>query len=152
MVTMGVRRRRQNRHLGLNQNFLENLKLAAQFRLIDLFLPMKVYQPVWHSHSTRARFTVLVSCSSELAVHSCLLLYVQGQVRVARLAFLRPNFRNLASLQVGWPINCIWSFSGLFLALFVFLLKFSSGKLPNFSADCFTVGLYFVTITWKQIF
>jgi len=49
------------------------------------------------------RFTVLVSCSGELAAHSCLLLYLQGQVRVARLAFLRPNFRNLASYQVGWP-------------------------------------------------
>jgi len=29
-----------------NQNFLENLTSAAQFRLIDLFLAMTVYLPV----------------------------------------------------------------------------------------------------------
>jgi len=32
---------------------------------------MAVYFQVWHSNCTRARFTVLVSCSDELAVHSC---------------------------------------------------------------------------------
>jgi len=32
---------------------------------------MPLYLPVWNSHCTTARFTVLVSCSSELAVHSC---------------------------------------------------------------------------------
>jgi len=26
------------------------------------------------------------------------------------------------------------------------------GKLPNLRADCFTVGLYRVIITWQQIF
>jgi len=30
---------------------------------------MTVYLPAWHSHCTRAWFTVLVSCSDELAVH-----------------------------------------------------------------------------------
>jgi len=38
--------------------------------LIDLILTMRVYFPMWHSHCTRARFTVLVSCNDELAVHS----------------------------------------------------------------------------------
>jgi len=54
------------------------LTSAAQFRLIDLFLAITVYLPVRHSHCTRARFTVLVSCSAELAVHSCPLLCVQA--------------------------------------------------------------------------
>jgi len=50
------------------------LTSAAQFRLIGLFLAITVYLPVWHSHGARARFTVLVSCSAEHAVHSCPLL------------------------------------------------------------------------------
>jgi len=33
--------------------------------------------------------------------------------RVARLVFCRPNVRNLASFQVGWPKNFSWPF-GLF--------------------------------------
>jgi len=63
-----------------NQNFLENVTSAAQLRLIDLNLAMTIYVPVCHSHCTRARFTVLVSCSGEQAVHSCPLLCLQGQV------------------------------------------------------------------------
>jgi len=51
--------------------------------------------------------------SSSLVSALCL----QGQVRVARLTFLRPNFRNLALFQVGWPTNFVWLFSGLFLEL-----------------------------------
>ena len=34
----------------------------------------------WHSHCTRARFTVLVSCNDEIAVRSCPILCLQGQV------------------------------------------------------------------------
>jgi len=41
----------------------------------------------------KTRFTVLLSCSGELAVHSCPL----------QVGFFRPNFRNLASFQVSWP-------------------------------------------------
>ena len=52
-----------------NQNLLENVTSAAPFRLIDLFLTMTVYQPVRNSRCTRTRFTVLVSCSAELAVY-----------------------------------------------------------------------------------
>jgi len=52
---------------------------AAQFQLIDLFLAITVYYlPVRHSHGTRVTFTVLVSCSAELAVHSCPLLCLQA--------------------------------------------------------------------------
>jgi len=32
---------------------------------------MTVVLPVWNSHCTRVRFTVTVSCSDGLAVHSC---------------------------------------------------------------------------------
>jgi len=39
---------------------------------------MAVYLPVRHPHCTRARFTILVSCSDELAVHSCPLLSLQA--------------------------------------------------------------------------
>ena len=67
-----------------NQNLLENVTSAAPFRLIDLFLTMTVYQPVRNSRCTRTRFTVLVSCSAELAVYSCPLLCPQRQV--AKLA------------------------------------------------------------------
>ena len=34
-----------------------------------LMLAMTVFLPIWHSHCTRVRFTVLVTCSYELAVH-----------------------------------------------------------------------------------
>jgi len=67
-----------------NQNFPENVTSAAPFRLIYLFLAMTVYQPVRNSGCTRARFTVLVSCSAELAVYSCPVLCPQRQV--AKLA------------------------------------------------------------------
>jgi len=76
---MGVRREGQNGHLppleieSRNQNFLENVKSVAQFRLIDFILAMTVYLPVRHSHCTRVTFTVLVSCSGEFAVRLCLL-------------------------------------------------------------------------------
>jgi len=52
--------------------------------LIDLVLALTVHLPVWHSHCTRVRFTVLVLCSDELAVNSCPPLYLQKQV--AKLA------------------------------------------------------------------
>ena len=36
--------------------------------------------PAWNSHCTRVRFTVIVLCSDELAVHSCPLLCLQKWV------------------------------------------------------------------------
>jgi len=41
---------------------------------------MTVSLPVWNSHCTRVRFAVIVSCSDELAVHSCPLLCLQRWV------------------------------------------------------------------------
>ena len=49
--------------------------------LIELILAMTVYLPVWHSHCTRASFTVLVSRRDELlTVHACPLICLQRQV------------------------------------------------------------------------
>jgi len=45
---------------------------------------MAVYLAVWNSHCTRVRFTVIVSCSDELAVHTCPFLCLRR--RVARVA------------------------------------------------------------------
>jgi len=41
---------------------------------------MTVFLPVWNSHCTRFSFTVIVSCSDELAVHSWPLLCLQRWV------------------------------------------------------------------------
>ena len=45
---------------------------------------MAVYLPVWHSHCTRARFAVLVSCSDELAVHHVRSFACRGRLRTFR--------------------------------------------------------------------
>ena len=63
------------------QIYLENLKSEAWFQIVGLILAMAVYLVVWHSHCTRARFTVLVSCSGEFAVHSCPLFFCSGRLQ-----------------------------------------------------------------------
>jgi len=45
-----------------------------------MILAMAVFLPAWNSHCTRVRFTVVVLCSDELAVHSCTLRYLQRWV------------------------------------------------------------------------
>jgi len=62
------------------QKFLENLKSASSFRLIDLILAITLYLQVWYSHYTRASFTILVWCSDELAIHSWPPLRLQSHV------------------------------------------------------------------------
>jgi len=78
---------RQNGHLppawklGLRTKyFWIKLKSVSWFQLIDLILAMTVFLPVWNLHCTRVRFTVVVSCNDELAVHSCPLLCLQRWV------------------------------------------------------------------------
>jgi len=86
---------RQNGHLspawtlGLRtEYFWKNLKSGSYFRLIDLILAKTIFLLVWNSHCTRVRFTVVVSGSDELAVHSCPLLCLQSRVaKVARGLF-----------------------------------------------------------------
>jgi len=63
-----------------NQKCFENLKSAPWFRLIDFILAITLYLFIWHSHCTRASFTVLVWCSDELAVHSCPLVRLRTHV------------------------------------------------------------------------
>jgi len=48
--------------------------------LIGLILAVTVHLPIWHLQWTRARFTDLVWCSDEFAVHSCPLLCLQKQI------------------------------------------------------------------------
>ena len=49
--------------------------------LTELILAMPAYIPVWHSHCTRASFTVLVSRRDELlTIHSCPLICLQRQI------------------------------------------------------------------------
>ena len=59
-----------------HQDSLESMKLVAQFRSVHQIFVMPLHFPVWHSHCTTPKFTVLVSCSGEIAVHSCSLLCV----------------------------------------------------------------------------
>ena len=54
--------------------FLENLKSASWFRLIDLIIAITLDLPAWHSHCIRASFSLVVWRSDELAVHSWPLL------------------------------------------------------------------------------
>ena len=58
-----------------------------------------------------------------------------GASQSCQIGLLEPSFRNLASFEFGWPKKCIWPFSGLFVALLGFSLKFSSG---NTGASCQT--------------
>ena len=69
-----------------NQKVLENLRSASRFQLLDLILAITLYLPVWHSHCTKASFTVLVWCSDELAVHSRPLLRLQTHVATLAIA------------------------------------------------------------------
>ena len=60
------------------------MKSASWFKFFCLILAIAFYVPVWHSHCTKASFTVPVWSSDELAVHSCPLLRLQ--THVAKLA------------------------------------------------------------------
>jgi len=70
------------------ENFLEKLKLAAQFRSSDLILAMAVYVPVWHTlHASQVHcfgvthcFHVMLLCSDGLADHSYPVQCLQRQV------------------------------------------------------------------------
>jgi len=68
------------KHRSKTSKLIENLKLAAKFRLINLIVAMTLYFPSWHRRCTRTRFTVVVSCNDEIAVRSCPRLCLQKQV------------------------------------------------------------------------
>jgi len=80
MITGGTKRAFATMEIGIKkQIFLAKPEVGIKLRLIDLILAMTVFLPVWHSHCTRVRFTVIVSCSDEFTVHSCPLLCLQRQ-------------------------------------------------------------------------
>jgi len=62
-------------------------------RGVNGHFPYFLYFSVWHSHCTTDKFTVLVSSSGELAVHSCSLLCVAklGSEFFLVLGLLRNN-------------------------------------------------------------
>jgi len=78
---MGVRRGEAGIPLEIgmkNQKFLENLKSATQLRLIDLILAMARAGMTFTLHKSQVHS--YVSCSDEVAVHSCPILCLQRQV------------------------------------------------------------------------
>ena len=87
MGAMGVHRREQNGRLpppwkfGYEPSTSRKPEVNSLIPiLIELILAMTVSFLVWHSHCTRAKFTVLVSCRNELlTVHSCPLICLQRQ-------------------------------------------------------------------------
>ena len=71
--------------LGLRTKyFSKNLMTASSIPLNWFDSCNDSFLPVWNSHCTRVRFTVIVSCSDELAVNSCLFLCLQR--RFAKVA------------------------------------------------------------------
>jgi len=76
----------QNGHLLPPRKWVQEPKFSRKPAVSNL-LPINWFNscngscfPVWHTHCTRARFTVRVSCSGELAVYSCSHICLQGQV------------------------------------------------------------------------
>ena len=82
-VRRGTKREFATQEIGIkNQIFLEKSEVGIliQINWFDscngsLFTGMKLT-----SHCTRVRFTVIVSCSDELAVHTCLFLCLQRRI------------------------------------------------------------------------
>ena len=64
-----------------NQKFIKKPKVGIlNSDWLIWFLQWQFFLLVWNSHCTRVRFTVIMSCSDELAVHWCPLLCLQRQV------------------------------------------------------------------------
>jgi len=98
-------------------------------------------------------FTVLVSCSGELAVHSCPLFCLQGQVRIARLAFL-------GQISEIWPrsklvgLKCfVWA-SGLISSWLVLRNSFEllTPFWPFYWEKFYSAGRYYYSIVFGNTF
>ena len=68
------------RKLGLRINYFSESLTSASYIPINWFDSCNDSFFLWISHCTRVRFTVTVSCSDGLEVHSCLVLYLQRRV------------------------------------------------------------------------
>ena len=85
---MGIRRRSKSGISPLeigtkNQIFLEKPEVGILIPINWFDSCNDSFLPVWNSHCTRVRFTDIVSCSDELAVHSGTLLCLQRLVAKA---------------------------------------------------------------------
>jgi len=93
-----------------NQIFLEKTEVGILIPVNWFDSYNDSFLPVWNSHCTRVRFTVIVSCSDELAVHWCPLLCLQRWVaKVASGLFycwslLRNN--NIATNLQNFTLYC----------------------------------------------
>jgi len=98
-------------------------------------------------------FTVLVSCSGELAVHSFPLFFLQGQVRVARLACLGqiseiwPRSKLVGLKGLVWPFGLISSWLVLRNS-FELLTPFW----PFYSEKLYSAGKYYYSIVFGNTF
>jgi len=84
---------------------------------------MTVYVLLWCSYYTRARFTVLVSCSGELAIHSCPLLCLQRQVS-----------KSASGLFYCWSLLCN---NNMATNLLLFTSSYDSRRFAT--CDCWTL-------------
>ena len=64
----------------MNQIFLEKPEVGILIPINWFDSCNDSFLPVWNSHCTRVRFIAVVSCSDELAAHSCPLLCLQRRV------------------------------------------------------------------------
>ena len=87
---------------------------------------MTVYLPVWHSHCTRPRFTVTMSCSDEIAVHSCPLLCAQREV-----------VKHASGLFYFWSLYVTTIWQPIFKVHFMLLVV---GVLPHVTVECRHLG------------
>jgi len=86
---MGVRRRRKSGILSLeigikNEIFLEKPEVGILIPINWFNSCNDSFLLVWNSHCSRVRFTVIVSCSDELAVLSCPSCACRGGLRKSR--------------------------------------------------------------------
>ena len=111
---MGIRWREKRafatQEIGIkNQIFLEKPEVGILIPINWSDFCNDSFLPVWNSHCTRVRFTLIVWCSDKLAIHSCPLVCLQRQVaKVARgffycWSFLRNN--NMATDHQRFTLN-----------------------------------------------
>jgi len=128
--SMGLRRRGCSGHLPpwklrYEPNMSRKPKVNSLIPiLIELIFAMTVYFPLWNSHRTRAKFTVLVSCRDELlTVRSRPPICLQRQVAKLRngLFYYWPLLgkNNMATNLQRFNSSCKLAVIGVFLRVVV---------------------------------
>ena len=108
---MGVRRAR-----GAKWEFAPRLETGIMKHLflekpkVGILIPINWFDscndsflPVWNPHCTRLSCTVIVSCSDELAVHSCPSFVCRGGFRKSRADF---SAADLYCVTITWQKIC----------------------------------------------